>query len=88
MGVEFEAAVQTFIDAAPWLAAEDEPALVGLRAIADELDHGNHTPAMFAQWGLGYRALIARKPVADTAPDEFERLLAGGDDQPGDGSAA
>jgi hypothetical protein len=84
MGVNFGASLKTFVAASPWLTDEDAPALMTLEAIAAELDGGNHQAAMFAQWGLAYRALVARKPVADTEPDEFERLLTAG---AGDGDA-
>lgn len=66
--VSFSEAVDKFEAASPWLGDADLPALVTLRALADELDEGKMVPALIAQYGLTYRALRARSPQADNAP--------------------
>lgn len=72
----FTDALQEFVDAAPWLGALDAPALATLEAIAFELDGGDRTPALLAQWGLAYRSLLKRAPVErEDATDPLEAAL-------------
>jgi len=72
----FKRSVEKFVKASSWLSAEHEPALVMLRAMAEELDGGNLTPAMLAQFGLAYRSLAKLAPVAAGEPaDPLEEAL-------------
>lgn len=71
----FEEAVKLFEQASPWLSDADLPAVMELRMIAKELDKGELSPAMLAQYGLTYRSLLKRAPVGDDAEDELEAAL-------------
>lgn len=73
----FKSAVDRFVKASPWLGDEHEPALMMLRAIAKELDAGNLSPAMLAQFGLASRSLAKLAPAAASEPaDPLEAALA------------
>ena len=61
----FKSSVDQFVKASPWLGPEHEPALVMLRAIAKELDGGDLTPALLAQFGLAYRSLAKLAPTGE-----------------------
>lgn len=75
---KFEKAIDDFESAATWLGAVDEPALVSLRAMAEQLDGGDMKPALLSQYGLAYRALLARAPKGDDADtDPLEAALKG-----------
>ena len=74
MGKTFTEAVLTFIKQSPWLTEVDEPAVVALLAMADELDV-QRTPAMLAQYGLTYRNLLSRAPVTVEDNDPLAALL-------------
>lgn len=72
----FVAATEAFENASSWLSTEDEPALTTLYAIAEELDEGDRTPALVAQYGLTYRSLLKRAPQVDEgAGDPLEEAL-------------
>lgn len=74
----FTAALDEFLAASPWLGAVDAPAVASLRVMSELLDAGQVTPALLAQHGLVYRSLLKRQPAEDDPEDEFEKLLAEG----------
>ncbi|GAA4155950.1 hypothetical protein GCM10022286_05630 [Gryllotalpicola daejeonensis] len=53
------------------LSDADAPAVATLEVLASELDSGNLTPALIAQYGLTYRSLLKRV-TADEPPAESE----------------
>lgn len=72
----FTQTVEDFESASTWLSDEDQPAVTTLFALAEELDGGPLMPALVAQFGLTYRSLLKRAPVADTvAVDPLEEAL-------------
>ena len=70
----FTEAVLSFIRNSPWLSDVDEPAVVALLAMADDLDT-TMTPALLAQYGLTYRNLLSRAPQVADEQDELAKLL-------------
>lgn len=72
----FTSAVETFRkSAAAWLTDEDTPALVSLEKAAAELDK-EISPALLSSFNLTYRALLKRKPDADTEDgDELDDII-------------
>lgn len=54
--------VDRFEAEATWLAGVDQPQLIALRSIAEELDGGKFQAALISQFTLIHRALLARKP--------------------------
>lgn len=65
-------------DASLWLSTQDQPALVAMYALAEELDSGDMVPALVAQFGLTYRNLLNRAPVAGADEDDpLEAILVG-----------
>lgn len=74
----FVEATEEFVEASEWLGSEDAPAVATLRAVAEQLDGGDLTPALLGQYGLTYRSLLKRRPADPPDEDEFEQLLADG----------
>ena len=66
----FTKAVRDFKKASPWLGPAHQPALVTLFALAEDLDEGDRTPALVAQFGLTYRALAKEAPKAPDADED------------------
>lgn len=72
----FTAATEAFVNASPWLTDADQPALTTLYTLAGALDGGDLTPALVAQYGLAYRSLLKRAPMADDGVrDPLEEAL-------------
>lgn len=57
------AATEDMIRGAAWLTPSDAPALALLRSLAVEIDR-EPTAALAGAYGVAYRALIKRAPVA------------------------
>ncbi|MBZ4485971.1 hypothetical protein LQ938_09670 [Microbacterium sp. cx-55] len=72
----FGTSVDEFVGAAPWLGAPHAPALATLRALAAELDTGDLSPALVAQFGLTYRNLAKLAPMTPATVDPLEAALA------------
>jgi hypothetical protein len=66
-------AANTFLEAADWLTALDEPMITGLKHLAEELDKG-FAATTYAQFGLTFRYLAKQKPVGTVEVDEDEDL--------------
>ena len=65
----FSEAVNEFVQNAPWLGTDDEPAVTALVALAAALDR-EMSAALVAQYGLTYRNLLSRKPAEDNGPTD------------------
>lgn len=63
---QFARAVAEFEKASPWLGPQHSPAVVSLRAMAQQLDAGDMAPALLGQFGLAFRALSKERPTATT----------------------
>jgi hypothetical protein len=71
----FSEVVDDYITQADYLTDDDTPAISALRAMAEELDSGTRTPAMFNVFGVTLRALQKRKGSDQGPVDEAERFL-------------
>lgn len=70
----FEEATEAFLESADWLTAEDEPAIMSLRAAAVELDAELGAP-LLAQYRLFYTGLLKKAPQVSAEVDPLEDLL-------------
>jgi hypothetical protein len=71
----FSEVVDDYITQADYLTDDDEPAVAALVAMANELDNGTRTPAMFNVFGVTLRALQKRKGDDAGPVDEAEAFL-------------
>lgn len=70
-------AVAAFVSDATWLGTADAPAVTILESLAEALDQ-EVTAALVAQYGLTYRSLLKRAPVAGSGEvDPVDALIAG-----------
>jgi hypothetical protein len=72
--LNFENAVQQFIENETWLTAAHAPSVVALQAVAIELDR-EVTAALIAQFGVLHRSLLKERPGVQNESDPLEELL-------------
>lgn len=78
----WQAGVEEFVTASPWLGAADMPQVKAMHAIAKQLDGGKFQAALISQYTLIHARLMARNPVGKQAetgdPNMLDVFLEGG----------
>lgn len=72
--MNFQTAVNDFLETADWLSASHAPSVAALKALAIELDK-EVTAALVAQFGVLHRSLLKERPKVETEHDPLAELL-------------
>lgn len=72
--MNFQTAVNEFLENADWLTASHAPSVAALKAVAQELDR-EVTAALIAQFGVLHRSLLKERPKVEIESDPLAELL-------------
>lgn len=68
-------ATRKFIEASTWLTEVDQPGVVAMQLVAAQVDKDGPMPALMGQYGVAYRALVAKAPKAAGEVDPLAAAL-------------